>query len=33
MRTDKEIGRVERTTVPLHPWSPAQYFAGLVGYS
>lgn len=31
MRTDREIGRVERTSVSRHPWSPAQYVAGLVG--
>ena len=31
MRTDREIGRVERTSVARHPWSPAQFFAGMVG--
>lgn len=31
MSTDREIARVERTSVARHPWSPAQYFAGLVG--
>jgi hypothetical protein len=31
MRTDREIGRVERTSVARRPWSPAQYVAGLIG--
>lgn len=31
MRTDREIGRVEQTSVARHPWSPAQYVAGIVG--
>ncbi len=31
MRTDQEIGRVERTSVARNPWSPAQYVAGLLG--
>ena len=31
MRTDREIGRVEQTSVARHPWSPAQYIAGIVG--
>jgi hypothetical protein len=31
MKTDREIGRVEETSVARHPWSPAQYFAGIVG--
>jgi len=29
--TDRETARVERISVARHPWSPAQYFAGLVG--
>ncbi|MGH3668954.1 MAG: hypothetical protein ACRDU7_11720 [Acidimicrobiia bacterium] len=31
MSTDRETARVERTSIARHPWSPAQYFAGLVG--
>ncbi|MGH8873275.1 MAG: hypothetical protein ACRDWS_15035 [Acidimicrobiia bacterium] len=31
MRTDREIGRIERTSVARRPWSPAQYVAGLIG--
>ena len=31
MSTDRETARVERISVARHPWSPAQYFAGLVG--
>jgi hypothetical protein len=31
MKIDREIGRVEQTSVARHPWSPAQYFAGIVG--
>ena len=31
MRTEREIGRVERTSVARRPWSPAQYVAGLAG--
>ena len=26
------MARVERTSIARHPWSPAQYFAGLVGF-
>lgn len=31
MSTDRETASVERTSIARHPWSPAQYFAGLVG--
>jgi hypothetical protein len=31
MTTDRDIARVERTSVARHPWSPAHYSAGIVG--
>ena len=31
MRAEREMGRVEHTSVARNPWSPAQYVAGLVG--
>ena len=31
MSTDRVAAHFERTSVARHPWSPAQYFAGLVG--
>lgn len=31
MRSGREMGRVERTSVAREPWSPAQFVAGVVG--
>lgn len=31
MRAEREMGRVERTSVARNPWSPAQVIAGLIG--
>lgn len=31
MRAEREMGRVERTSVARNPWSPAQFVAGALG--